>query len=32
MLGPIDYIAVGFEGNDFDGSVLSELVKATESC
>jgi hypothetical protein len=31
MLGPIDYIAVGFEGNNFDGSVLSELVKATES-
>jgi len=31
MLGPIDYIAVGFEGNNFDGSVLSELVKAVES-
>ena len=31
MLGPIDYIAVGFEGNNFDGSVLSELVKAVDS-
>jgi len=31
MLGPIDYIAVGFEGNNFDGSILSELVKAVES-
>jgi hypothetical protein len=31
MLGPIDYIAVGFEGNNFDGSILSELSKAVES-
>lgn len=31
MLGPIDYIAVSFKGNNFDGSVLEELVKATES-
>jgi hypothetical protein len=31
MLGPIDYIVVGFEGNNFDGSVLSELAKASES-
>ncbi len=31
MLGPIDYIAVGFAGNNFDGSVLSELSKAVES-
>ncbi len=31
MLGPIDYIVVGFDGNNFDGSVLEELVKATES-
>ncbi len=30
MLGPIDYIAVGFEGNNFDGSVLEALAKATE--
>jgi len=31
MLGPIDYIAVGFEGNNFDGSILSELSKAVDS-
>ncbi len=31
MLGPIDYIVVGFEGNNFDGSVLSELAKATDA-
>lgn len=31
MLGPIDYVAVGFEGNNFDGSILSELSKAVES-
>jgi hypothetical protein len=31
MLGPIDYIAVGIKGNNFDGSVLKELEKAVES-
>lgn len=31
MLGPIDYIAVSFEGNNFDGSILEELAKAAES-
>lgn len=31
MLGPIDYIAVSFKGNSFDGSVLEELTKATQS-
>jgi hypothetical protein len=31
MLGPIDYIVVGFVGNNFDGSVLEELTKASES-
>lgn len=31
MLGPIDYIAVGFKGNNFNGSILSELVKAVDS-
>lgn len=31
MLGPVDYIAVGFEGNNFDGSILSELSKAVDS-
>lgn len=25
MLGPIDYIVVGFKGNQFDGSIISEL-------
>lgn len=31
MLGPIDYVAVGFNGNNFDGSILSELAKAVDS-
>lgn len=31
MLGPIDYIVVGFEGNNFDGSVLQELEKASDA-
>jgi len=31
MLGPIDYVAVGFKGNNFDGSILEELVKAADS-
>jgi hypothetical protein len=31
MLGPIDYIAIGFEGNNFDGSILSELSKAVDN-
>lgn len=31
MLGPIDYIAVGFSGNNFDGSILQELEKASEA-
>lgn len=31
MLGPIDYIMVGFEGNNFDGSILKELTKAVDS-
>jgi hypothetical protein len=30
MLGPIDYIAVGFKGNNFDGSVLKEIQKAVD--
>jgi Family of unknown function (DUF6325) len=29
MLGPIDYIAVSFKGNNFDGSVLKALADAT---
>lgn len=31
MLGPIDYIAVGFKGNNFNGEVLKALGKASES-
>lgn len=28
MLGPIDYIVVGFKGSQFDGSIIDELAKA----
>jgi hypothetical protein len=28
MLGPVDYVVLGFEGNNFDGSILKELTKA----
>jgi hypothetical protein len=31
MLGPIDYVAIGFVGNNFDGSILEELSKAVDS-
>jgi hypothetical protein len=31
MLGPIDYIVVGFKGNNFDGSIVDELAKAVKS-
>jgi hypothetical protein len=31
MRGPIDYIIVGFEGNKFNGSILSALDKAIDS-
>lgn len=31
MHGPIDYIIVGFEGNNFTGEILQELQKAVES-
>ena len=30
MLGPIDYVVVGFKGNNFDGSILTELEKAID--
>lgn len=30
MRGPIDYIAVGFEGKKFDGSILNALVDPIE--
>lgn len=29
-MGPIDYIIVGFEGNNFDGSILKELEKVVK--
>jgi hypothetical protein len=31
MSGPIDYIIVGFEGNKFDGSILTALGDAIDS-
>lgn len=31
MRGPIDYIIVGFEGNNFKGEILEELQKAVEA-
>ena len=30
MRGPIDYIVVGVEGNNFDGSILSALTDAID--
>jgi hypothetical protein len=30
MRGPIDYIIVGFDGNNFDGSVLKALGEASD--
>ena len=30
MLGPIDYIAVSFKGNNFKGEILSELKKVID--
>jgi 2,4-dienoyl-CoA reductase-like NADH-dependent reductase (Old Yellow Enzyme family) len=31
MRGPIDYIIVGFEGNTFDGSILSAIAEAIDN-
>lgn len=31
MRGPIDFIVVGFDGNNFTGEILSELQKAEEA-
>ncbi len=31
MMGPVDYVVVGFEGGDFDGSILEALSDAVES-
>jgi hypothetical protein len=30
MLGPVDYIVVGFNGNRFDGSALKEITSAVD--
>src|SRR5688572_10780969 len=30
MLGPIDYVVVGFKGNNFDGSIIRELAEAVK--
>jgi len=31
MRGPIDYIVVGFEGNQFDGSIIKSVAEAEAS-
>lgn len=31
MLGPLDYVVVGFKGNNFNGSIVKELTKAVDS-
>ena len=31
MLGPIDYVIVGFKGNKFDGSILEALAEAIDN-
>lgn len=31
MRGPIDYIVVAFDGNNFKGEILKELIKARDS-
>jgi hypothetical protein len=28
MVGPVDYIVVGFDGNNFDGSIVTALTEA----
>jgi hypothetical protein len=30
MLGPIDYVVIGFKGNSFDGSIVDALSKAVK--
>lgn len=30
MLGPVDYVVLGFQGNRFDGSIMRELMKAVD--
>jgi hypothetical protein len=31
MIGPVDYVVLGFKGNNFDGSILDELTKAADN-
>ena len=31
MLGPIDYVVIGFRGSKFDGSIINELSQAVDS-
>jgi hypothetical protein len=30
-LGPLEYIVIGFEGNNFDGSIATEIAKVVEN-
>src|SRR4051794_32137121 len=30
-LGPLEYTVIGFEGNDFDGSIAREIAKVVEN-
>jgi hypothetical protein len=31
MIGPVDYVVLGFKGNNFNGSIMSEMSKAIDS-
>lgn len=31
MLGPVDYLAIGFVGNNFNGEILAELQKVVDA-
>jgi hypothetical protein len=31
MIGPVDYVVLGFRGNRFDGSILNELTEAVDN-
>jgi hypothetical protein len=30
MIGPVDYVVLGFKGNNFDGSIMEELTSAVK--
>jgi hypothetical protein len=30
MMGPVDYVVLGFKGNNFDGSIMEELTTAAK--